>query len=148
MYGIDVDAPKLKYSVNGVRFEHMAFITSEDKEYLKEYELFKDMMDSLYVELPNLWEVFASSSDWVDENGNPVFSTKKSVFNIKPFGFGNYVDDKIYVVYQGLGAMYYASPLSARTFFSLKKGIGHYDSSVRVWGGLICYAVRLVKDIK
>ena len=142
VYGIDAIAPKY--------YDHF---TSKDEWCLAQYEFptlgcydydyYNAKADSLYANSSyiDLWEVFASVSDWVDENGNNVCPSI-SVFNIKPFGVG--YGSKLY--HQGYGALYYSNPTRTRTFFSMKQGIGHYafrdycTDSYR-------YAVRLVKDI-
>ena len=104
----------------------------------------------LYVGSPNidLWEEFASASDWVDMDGTPNFPNT-SRFNIKPFGRGT---TSGHFFNQGYGAEYYSCPSSVRTFFSLEKGkIGHYGySDYYVYSGTIteCSPIRLVKDIK
>ena len=114
-----------------------------------------EVADSLYVDSPfiNLWEEFASASDWVDENDNYVYPSK-STFNVKPFGYGyTNANKNADIYYQGLGALYYSRPNRVRTFFSLRSGIGHYYGYDYYLPRRpencdpVCYAVRLVKDI-
>lgn len=91
----------------------------------------------------DVWQVFASVSDWVDSVGNNICPTM-SLLNIKPFGFVCHGDD---LIAQGIGAAYYCDcyvlVLSnsdrgvayIRTFFDYIRGgsmrKGHYKFPLR-----------------
>ncbi len=146
VFGIDAELPKLSGIIGTTTYTQGAAFPIENGNLN-----LKSVADSLYVDSPviNMWQEFASTSDWVDDNGNQVFKTA-SIFNIKPFGFGG-IDDSVQFYYQGYGALYYSRPKRIRTFFSLKTGIGHYGFTPDLVDAHkyanICYPVRFVKNI-